>query len=194
MEKYGFVYIWHDKKHKRFYIGSHWGYENDGYVCSSSWMKNSYLRRPEDFKRRILEKVYTSKVDTLFREQYYLNMIKPHERGKKYYNLQTSVKHYIDSLKDDRRSVKQKISDTKKKFWSSEDSTELKRTISNFHKERGTKPPSQKGRIPWNKGLTKETDPRVLANANACRKPKSNTANMGRYNKTKKNLEKVNNG
>ena len=23
-EKYGFVYIWHDRKHKRYYIGSHW--------------------------------------------------------------------------------------------------------------------------------------------------------------------------
>lgn len=28
-EKYGFVYIWFDKKHKRFYIGCRWGTEND---------------------------------------------------------------------------------------------------------------------------------------------------------------------
>lgn len=188
MENYGFVYIWHDKKHKRFYIGSHWGNENDGYVCSSSWMKKSYSRRPEDFKRRILEKIYTSKVDTFIREQHCLNMIKPHERGKKYYNLRTSIKYYIDSLKDDRRSVKDKISETKKRFWSDSSSDKLKQAISNFHKERGTKPPSQKGRIPWNKGLTKETDSRVLANALACCKPKSNTKNMGRYNKRNKIL------
>ena len=39
MEKYGFVYIWYDRKHKRYYIGCRWGTENDGYICSSSWMK-----------------------------------------------------------------------------------------------------------------------------------------------------------
>lgn len=56
MEKYGFVYIWYDRKHKRYYIGAHWGHENDGYVCSSSWMKKAYKNRPEDFKRKILKK------------------------------------------------------------------------------------------------------------------------------------------
>lgn len=40
---------------------------------------------------------------------------------------------------------------------------------------------SYKGKVPWNKGLTKEKDSRVMANAIACRKPKSNTENMGRY-------------
>ena len=29
MEKHGFVYIWFDRKHRRFYIGSHWGTEDD---------------------------------------------------------------------------------------------------------------------------------------------------------------------
>ena len=29
-EPYGFVYIWYDRKYKKYYIGSHWGYENDG--------------------------------------------------------------------------------------------------------------------------------------------------------------------
>lgn len=57
-EKYGFVYLWHNKKHKRFYIGSHWGTEDDGYLCSSNWMRKSYYRNPQDFKRRILSKIY----------------------------------------------------------------------------------------------------------------------------------------
>lgn len=35
MEKHGFVYIWFDKKKNMFYIGSHWGHEQDGYICSS---------------------------------------------------------------------------------------------------------------------------------------------------------------
>lgn len=39
MSKYGFVYIWFDRKHHRFYIGCHWGHEEDGYICSSNWMR-----------------------------------------------------------------------------------------------------------------------------------------------------------
>lgn len=31
MDKYGFIYIWFDKKKRRFYIGCHWGHENDNY-------------------------------------------------------------------------------------------------------------------------------------------------------------------
>lgn len=29
-EKYGFVYIWRDRKYNRYYIGCHWGREDDG--------------------------------------------------------------------------------------------------------------------------------------------------------------------
>ena len=35
--KYGFVYIWYDRKHHRYYIGCHWGTIDDGYICSSNW-------------------------------------------------------------------------------------------------------------------------------------------------------------
>ena len=44
MEKYGFVYIWYDRKHKRYYIGSHWGSEDDGYICSSTHMNHAFNR------------------------------------------------------------------------------------------------------------------------------------------------------
>jgi hypothetical protein len=66
MEKYGFVYIWFDRKHKRFYIGCHWGKENDGYVCSSPWMKQAYKHRPQDFKRKILktDEIYATNNNT----------------------------------------------------------------------------------------------------------------------------------
>ena len=86
-EKYGFVYIWYDKKYQRFYIGCHWGNENDGYICSSKWMKDSYKRRKKDFKKRILSKVYTNKQDLLKEEYKWLCLIKDEELGKKYYNL-----------------------------------------------------------------------------------------------------------
>jgi hypothetical protein len=58
-EKYGFVYIWYDRKHKRYYIGCHWGHENDGYICSSSWMMKAYKRRPQDYWHQYDEKVKT---------------------------------------------------------------------------------------------------------------------------------------
>ena len=55
-EKYGFVYLQFDRKHKRYYVGCHWGTVDDGYICSSNWMRDTYNRRPQDFKRRILKK------------------------------------------------------------------------------------------------------------------------------------------
>jgi hypothetical protein len=87
MEKYGFVYIWRDRKYKRYYVGSHWGYEDDGYVCSSPWMIKAYKKRPEDFKRKILSRIYSSRSDLLQSEYRYLNMIKESEIKIRYYNL-----------------------------------------------------------------------------------------------------------
>ena len=87
MQKSGFVYIWFDRKHKRYYIGSHWGTPHDGYVCSSRWMRNSYRRRPTDFKRRILVANILDRKDTLVTEFRFLQKIKPEELGKRYYNL-----------------------------------------------------------------------------------------------------------
>lgn len=87
MEKYGFVYIWYDKKHKRFYIGSHWGLENDGYICSSRWMRNSFKRRPNDFKRKLLQSNIYDRKELLINEHKWLSLIKEEELGKKYYNL-----------------------------------------------------------------------------------------------------------
>lgn len=92
MEKYGFVYIWFDKKHNRFYLGCHWGLEGDGYICSSNWMRDSYKRRPEDFKRRIISRIYTSRLELLEEEFKWLQLINEKELGKRYYNL--SKKHF----------------------------------------------------------------------------------------------------
>lgn len=85
-EKYGFIYLWYDKKHKKFYIGRHWGTENDGYICSSVNMRNNYNNRPNDFKRRIIKRIYTSNNDLINEEQRYLDMVKPEECIVKYYN------------------------------------------------------------------------------------------------------------
>ena len=86
MEKFGFIYIWRDRKHNKYYVGSHWGEENDGYVCSSFWMKRAHQTRSQDFKRRILKRSI-SKQDLCKEEHYWLSLIKKEELGKRYYNL-----------------------------------------------------------------------------------------------------------
>jgi NUMOD3 motif len=84
---YGFIYLWRDRKQRRYYIGCHWGTEDDGYVCSSSWMNQAYFKRPQDFKRRVIEKVYTSRSDMFLAEERWLKLIHKDELGNRYYNL-----------------------------------------------------------------------------------------------------------
>jgi len=113
IEKYGFIYIWRDKKHKRYYVGSHWGTEDDGYICSSTWMRNSYKRRSEDFKRRILSFIYTNRKDLLKEEQRFLDMIKPKEVKIRYYNLLTSAGQRWHTDPQTRHTIGQKVSAAK---------------------------------------------------------------------------------
>lgn len=110
MDKYGFVYLWFDRKHKRFYIGSHWGFEDDGYICSSRWMKQAYSHRPEDFKRRILKRVYTNRHDLLDAETEFLIRIKDAEIKTKYYNLSNKNKGHWVTKESSKESVAQKVS------------------------------------------------------------------------------------
>ena len=113
-EKYGFVYIWYDKKHKRYYIGCHWGTEDDGYVCSSSWMKKAYKLRPNDFKRRIIKSNIQPRSQMYIEEQKYLNMIKIDEIKIKYYNLYIKNGNLWHKYPDSIKTVGQKISIAKK--------------------------------------------------------------------------------
>ena len=112
-QKYGIVYLWYDRKHKRYYLGAHWGTEKDGYICSSRWMKQSFRRRPQDFKRRVIETNIKTKQDTFLREEYWLGFIKECEFGKRYYNLQKHWKHWNGDYQKT-LSVKEKISETVK--------------------------------------------------------------------------------
>lgn len=109
-EKYGFIYIWLDKKHKRFYIGSHWGLENDGYICSSRWMRKSYKRRKEDFKKRIISRVYTNKADLLLEEYKWLSLIKDEELGKKYYNLTNHRNGHWTTEEERAKTIQERLS------------------------------------------------------------------------------------
>lgn len=108
-EKYGFVYIWFDRKHKRYYVGCHWGTETDGYVCSSSWMKQAYKIRPNDFKRRILSRIEDR--SKLLEEEYkWLALIRPEELKVRYYNVQN--RHFAHWAQDPerRKEISNKIS------------------------------------------------------------------------------------
>lgn len=124
MEKTGFIYLWYDRKHKKYYVGSHLGAEDDGYVCSSRWMRQSYKRRPSDFKRRILKKNIPKQV--LKEEEYkWLKLIKKEELGQRYYNLTIALNG------NGWEKGKSRSEETKKK---------ISKTL--------------KGNVPWNKGKT----------------------------------------
>lgn len=172
METYGFVYLWYDTFRKMYYIGCRWGNIDDGYVCSSRRMRDAHRNRPHHFKRRILSYVYTNKQDLLDKEYQWLSMIQEQELGKKYYNLCNHHFSHWTTNQTRAKDVYEKISETKKAFWASNESSELREEVRAFHKARGTKPPSRKGKSSWNKGLTKETDSRVLNNSLAVSKPK----------------------
>jgi hypothetical protein len=115
MEKEGFIYIWFDTKRKMYYIGCHWGTENDGYICSSNRMRDAYRRRPEDFRRRIIKRNIFR--ENLLEEEYkWLQLIPDTDIGIKYYNL--SKKHFGHWSNDESSTltVKQKLSEASKKL------------------------------------------------------------------------------
>lgn len=140
--KYGFVYIWRDRKHNRYYIGSHWGTEDDGYICSSSWMLKGYRRRPQDFRRRILSIVNTNRYDLFEKEQDWLNLINESEIKSRYYNLRLTTKNHWLADEERTLSVKEKI---KKNHWSRDSvkSAKVRKKLSE----------SAQGREPPNKGI-----------------------------------------
>ena len=114
-EKYGFVYIWYDRKHQRYYLGCHWGHIDDGYICSSTWMNQAYNHRPQDFKRKILNTNISSKAEMYLIEKYWLSLIKPEEispntKQPRYYNLNISGFIPWHASEENIKTVGQKIS------------------------------------------------------------------------------------
>lgn len=134
MKKYGFIYLWYDRKHKRFYLGCRWGNENDGYICSSRWMKQAYGNRPYDFKRKILKTHIFSRKETYLEEQRYLNMIKPEEIKIRYYNLNIRNNEVWHKYDENIKTVGEKISAAKKGKPTGPCSREKAKTISEAKK------------------------------------------------------------
>ena len=50
----GFVYRWHDASNGKFYIGSHKGTPDDGYLGGGVLFRRSYAKRPDSFIRDIM--------------------------------------------------------------------------------------------------------------------------------------------
>lgn len=49
-----YVYCWTDTVTNKLYIGSHKGADDDGYICSSKYMMEEYIKRPHTFTRQII--------------------------------------------------------------------------------------------------------------------------------------------
>lgn len=50
----GFVYLWENTLNGMYYIGSHKGDVNDGYIGSGKYFKPAYNKNPQNFVRKIL--------------------------------------------------------------------------------------------------------------------------------------------
>lgn len=145
----GFVYIWYDTIRKMYCIGSHLGDLNDGYITSTGIMNKAFNKRPETFKRKILEYYYGECQKELFNiEQYYLNMIKDEELFLKENIKSGSVRYY--NIKKNASGLSGKVaSKIKKSWWDSDKSDNWRKELSNKMKINN---PVKKGNIPWNKG------------------------------------------
>lgn len=54
MKKRGFVYLWTNTDNGMMYLGSHYGFPDDGYISSSKHFNEEYEKVPEKFVRTIL--------------------------------------------------------------------------------------------------------------------------------------------
>lgn len=128
-----------------FYVGCHWGSENDRYVCSSERMRSAYRRRPQDFKRRVVARVRTCRQDLLTEEHKWLSQIKDEELGKKFYNL--SKHHFGHWSSADNSSVKEKLKNAwiKRKVGGWQVSEETRKKLSEAALKRNARPPVRTG-------------------------------------------------
>jgi hypothetical protein len=119
--KNGFVYLWWDTKRNKYYLGSHVGSVDDGYIGSNKKLLCAYKSRPKTFRRRILERVeFTSHEELRGRENAWLSLINDEELSKKYYNekkLAAGGDIYSTLSEDKKISFKEKSSNNSKEMW-----------------------------------------------------------------------------
>ena len=71
-------------------------------------MRNSYKRRPEDFRRRVIARISSGRGDLLAEEYRWLQMIPVDQLGKRYYNLTNHLNGHWSTDDEKRRAVSQK--------------------------------------------------------------------------------------
>jgi hypothetical protein len=114
MEKQGFVYMWTNKVNGKKYIGSHYGFLDDGYISSGNYFNECYIKNTQEFSRKILYDTL-SREDALSIEQKILCEIDAAD-NEEYYNLHNySGRGWAHHDNPDLRSVYyQRISESKK--------------------------------------------------------------------------------
>ena len=102
----GFVYRWTDTSNGMYYIGSHKGTPDDGYIGSGTWFMRAYKSRPKSFVREVL---YIGE-DFVELEGFILQELNA-RLDKESYNLTNRASELPDSKKH---------SEERKKKWSKE--------------------------------------------------------------------------
>lgn len=89
---YGFVYKWVNQRNNKYYIGSHFGSTDDGYIGSGIWFRRAYEKEPENFTRTILEYLLIDDHEQLLNiEQKYLMEVCEVGNKDKCYNISRSA-------------------------------------------------------------------------------------------------------
>lgn len=120
-------------------------------------MRHAYRKRPEDFKRKILQKISTNRNDLYIAEQYWMDFIKLSELRHKYYNLSNKAgRHWTSENTKRTGSIKEKISaGLKAKYENDPEWSAAKKKHMSEVGKLGLSKETQFGNVPaWNKGLT----------------------------------------
>ena len=142
--KLGFVYLWWDTSKNKYYLGSHVGDPNDGYTGSNSRFKNAYNKRPNAFRRKIIQTIQFENYSELQKlEEAWLSLIHDHElHGIKYYNEKKLAAggDIISKLTPEKRQYhKIKSQAASIKYWNELNSNEKNKIMTSLNKTRRTK-------------------------------------------------------
>lgn len=90
MNYFGYVYLWRDKKHGRYIIGSHFGTVEDRYKTSTGGIhvRNIFKSRPNDMRFRVLEYCNVDDIKELHKiEKKWLDMRPNIADNPRYFNM-----------------------------------------------------------------------------------------------------------
>lgn len=127
IEGMAFLYQWYDKGKDMYYVGSHKGTPDDGYICSSEYMLEEYRKRPEDFEREIL---LTGTESCMRRKERFALQLVDAANNPKYYNRSNGGADFYVCMKGEENpifgitrspEVKQKISVSLSEYFSNEE-------------------------------------------------------------------------